>query len=208
MECELLLIIKSVLFSFVWDTVFLSTQVGGQAFLPRLCPTFGLSVINICPRPGWGMVLMMGVAGGCEVWLNLDFSTKDDKLSIGSRFKPEINIAYKIPREIYRQEIKPTGSCCWAVTCLQDSAWASQDACSRSIVASILPSEIPLTWFPHSPALSFDTDSETHCVQLGILHMLIFIIQKHVSSSELLIDLKELALSYLVDLIPAKKVMF
>lgn len=38
--------------------------------------------------------------------------------------------------------------------------------------------------------------------------MLLFIIQQHVSSSELLIDLRELALSYLVDLIPAKKVMF
>lgn len=45
-----------------------------------------------------------------EVWINLDFFKKIDKLSIGSRFKPEANILYKIPREKPKQEIQPSGT--------------------------------------------------------------------------------------------------
>lgn len=156
---------------------------------------------------------MVGVASGNgseEVWLNLDFSTKNDKLSIGSRFKPEVNISCKTPRGIYRQDIKPTGSCCWTVTCLQDSAWASQDACGRPIVASILPSEIPLKWFLPSPALSFFLHRLWNALHLvrNTSYAHFYYSETRKSSSELLIDLSELASSNLVDLIPAKKVMF
>lgn len=57
---------------------------------------------------------LKGVAGwneSEEVWINLDFFfLKIDKLSIGSRFKPEANILYKIPREKPKQEIQPSGT--------------------------------------------------------------------------------------------------
>lgn len=167
--------------------------------------------MNIYSRQGWGVFLVVGVAGGNgseEVWLNLDFSTKNDKLSTGSRFKPEANISCKIPRGIYRQDIEPTGSCCW--TCLQDCTWASQDACNRPIVASILPSEIPLEWFLPSPALSFFLHRLRNTLHLvrNTSYARFYYSETRKSSSELLIDLRELASSNLVDLIPAKKVMF
>lgn len=170
--------------------------------------------MNIYSRQGWGVFLVVGVAGGNgseEVWLNLDISMKNDKLSTGSRFKPEANISCKIPRGIYRQDIEPTGPVAELEPVSRTAPGPPRMlAASRPIVASILPSEIPLEWFLPSPALSFFLHRLRNTLHLvrNTSYARFYYSETRKSSSELLIDLRELASSNLVDLIPAKKVMF
>ena len=79
---------------------------------------------DVCPRQGQAVALTVEGCWWAWEWRDLIkclfFSARNGKLSIGSRFKPEVSILYKIPREIHRQEVTSTGTWGWALTRPED----------------------------------------------------------------------------------------
>lgn len=164
-------------------------------------------VHDVCPRQGWGMALkeVAGGNGSEEVWINLDFSAKIDKLSIGSRFQREANVLRNIPDEIHQQQIQPFGTWCQALACPEDSARpCALQAAGLYPPVFYLQASFFNDFPPHQLHLLTDCPWSKWCLVRKTLMPVFAMRIAEDFLAQLPIDLGEIASSNLVDLILAQ----